>query len=103
VGARSWNAWRRRRDKTGPLVSSEAKEVSEARGSWRKYQRETEIGNGDPVRVKQLALEMWRARAIDSRSVAEIKDRLSVLAALAFLLALAVTAYLVGHARFVAS
>ena len=31
--------------------------------------------------MKQLELEMWRARAADSHRVAEIKDVLSVIAA----------------------
>ena len=102
VGARSWNAWRRRRtDHThpGPLISAEALNVVRARREWRDYQRTKTVDDTDPIRVRQLALEMWRTRAMDSRKVAEIKDILSVVAAVAFALALAVSAYLVWHAR----
>ena len=67
VGARSWNAWRRRRTDAkhpGPLISAEAADVAKARHEWRDYQRATAVGSSDPIRVKQLALEMWRTRAI---------------------------------------
>jgi hypothetical protein len=133
VGARSWNAWRRRpgasvsaeaadghpahddQRRAGPArrarlrlaqarqwwrFSAEAPAVAQARRQWRVYQRDTAPGNSDPIRVKQLALKMWRTRAYDSRRVAEIKDVLSVLAAIAFGIALIVSASLVWHARF---
>ena len=102
VGARSWNAWRRRRSDPkhpGPLISAEAAGVATAREAWYAYQRVTALPDSDPIRAKQLALEMWRARAVDSRRVAQIKDILSVAAAIAFGIALGVSAYLVGHAR----
>jgi hypothetical protein len=98
VGARSWNAWRRRRTKQGHLVIAEAAEVAKARRDWR--QRDNGAEKFDPIHVKELALVMWRTRAIDSRKVAAIKDILSVVAAIAFGIALAVSAYLVWHARF---
>ncbi len=101
VAARSWNAWRRRRGGSGLLrISAEADGVAQARKRWRDYQRDTAPGNSNPIRVKQLALEMWRTRAIDSRRVAEIKDVLSVVAASAFGIALIVSAGLVWNARF---
>ena len=99
LGPRSWNAWRRRHDQPGFHVSSEAVEVADARDDWRKYQRDMAAGDTDPIRVKQLALQMWRTRAIDSRKVAEIKDVLSVIAAVAFALALVVSAGLVWKTR----
>lgn len=102
VGARSWNAWRRRRSdpaQPGPLISAEAAGVATARKAWDNYQRVTAVQDIDPIAAKQLALEMWRARAVDSRRVAQIKDILSVAAAIAFGIALGVSAYLVGHAR----
>ena len=80
-------------------MSSEAVEVADARDDWRKYQRDMAAGDTDPIRVKQLSLQMWRTRAIDSRKVAEIKDVLSVIAAVAFALALVVSAGLVWKAR----
>jgi|GEM_PF-6049934 hypothetical protein len=113
VAARSWNAWRRRRGDPVSAeaadvararqrwhFSAEAAEVAQARLQWREYQRDTAPGNSDPIRVKQLALKMWRTRAVDSRHVAEIKDVLSVVAAIAFGIALIVSAGLVWHARF---
>ena len=71
-----------------------------ARGAWRRYQRETPIEKADPIRVRQLALEMWRTRAQDSHRVAQVKDILSVVAAIAFLVALILSAVLVARADF---
>ena len=103
VFARSWNAWRRRANDPKHLhlhISAEAAAVAQARRQWRGYQDDTPVDAGDPIRVRQLALKMWRARAMDSRRVAEIKDVLSVIAAVAFAIGLAVSVYLVWHARF---
>jgi hypothetical protein len=118
VAARSWNAWRRQPGRrlisteaaSAPQlpqrwrkvlrISAEAPDVAKARDQWRDYQHDMAPGNRDPIRVKELALEMWRTRAIDSRRVAEIKDILSVVAASAFGIALIVSAGLVWNARF---
>ena len=103
VFARSWNAWRRRANDPKHArfhISAEAASVAQARRQWREYQRDTLVAAGDPIRVRQLALEMWRTRARDSRNVAEIKDVLSGIAAIAFAIGLAATVYLVWHARF---
>jgi len=121
VAARSWNAWRRQPGRRGRRrisaeaasapqprqrwrevlrISAEAPDVAQARKRWRDYQHDTAPGNHDPIRVQELALEMWRTRAIDSRRVAEIKDILSVVAASAFGIALTVSAGLVWNARF---
>lgn len=124
VLARAWNAWRRRaHDKPSeigatetekhatnakanakpswwPRISAEGPAVKDAREKWRKYQDDTHLDQADPVRVQQLALEMWRARADDSRHVAEIKDIMSVAAALLLALALLITGILVVNAHF---
>jgi hypothetical protein len=106
IGVRAWGGWRRRRtreDGTEPdhhKVGAEALAVKVARRAWRTYQQETAVANADPIRVRQLALDMWRTRANDSHNVAQIKDKLSVAAAAAFLLALILSALLVAYADF---
>lgn len=109
---RGWNAWRTRqptknqpRLKSQPkhkwlYVSADSAAVADAREKWRDYQVKTGVGKTDPVRVGQLALEMWRARADDSRKVAHIKERLSVLAGILLVFALVITAILVMNAHF---
>jgi len=91
AGARTKNAW---------TISSEAVEVAQARRAWRAYQRETPVRVADQIRVQQLALRMWRARADDSRRIAQTKDKLSAAAAIVFAVALGLSAYLVAHADF---
>jgi hypothetical protein len=101
--ARAWNAWRKRpRDADGGRlhVSAEGAAVADASHHWRDYQTAKQVGEANPIRVRQLALEMWRARAGDSRQVAQIKDIISVVAALLLVLALVITGILVARAHF---
>lgn len=112
VFARAWNGWRRRpidatdaqldamRTKPSWRISAEAIDVTVARNAWRDYQRDTPLGAVNPLRVQQLALDLWRARARDSHTVAQIKDGLSVLAAIVFVAALGLSAFLVTKADF---
>jgi hypothetical protein len=112
VFLRAWSGWRRRRVnatdarlaalRTHPswTISAEGIDVAEARKAWRDYQAKTRLGETDPLRVQQLALDLWRARARDSHTVAQIKDGLSVAAAIVFVAALGLSAYLVGNADF---
>jgi hypothetical protein len=103
---RVWNAWRTRPSTNtegvagGLHVSAEGAAVADARAKWRGYQKVKQVGQADPVRVRQLALEMWRTRADDSRRVAEIKDIMSVAAALLLAIALLITGILVVNAHF---
>ena len=121
VVIRAWNAWRRRSpalddspaaraeaeqkrhfELSRPFhVSSESREVADARTRWRSYQTEKSVGEIDPIRVRQLELEMWRARADDSRSVAQKKDGISVASAVLLAIALTITGALVWttHAK----
>jgi hypothetical protein len=102
VALRAWNAWRLRqrdREHPGPLISAEDAEVAGTRLAWRTYQHEKSVVDADEIRVRQLALAMWRARAVDSHKVARTKDKLSVFAAIVFFVALSITAVLVANAH----
>jgi len=122
---RAWNGWRGRRINTTDAaalgtdasatavavedqrpqlralwtISAETIDVTKARKAWRAYQRTTSLEDADPIRVQQLALDMWRARAKDSHKVAQIKDKLSVVAAVVFVAALTTSAVLVAYAQ----
>ena len=62
VAARSWNAWRRRRNLPGIHISSESKVVAEAGEDWQAYQHQHRVDQADPIRVKQLELRLACAR-----------------------------------------
>lgn len=94
---RAWGGWRRRRTLASsgelnvqdlPPLSAEAPAVRGAVGAWRGYQDATQLAEAEPIRVRQLALRICRARAEDSRQLATSKDRVSAAAAVVFTLAL---------------
>jgi hypothetical protein len=77
-----------------------------AREDWWQYQvtKDNRIrkDRDDVNAVRELALTMWRTRAVDSRKTAHDKELLAFLAALAFVAALIGSAVLVVIADFAA-
>lgn len=82
-------------------ISHESAAAQIARKAWREcYDSEKDCCRCNAVKVRRRALRMWRTRAIDSRHIAQVKEKASAIAMLGLVIALMGSAWLVIAADF---